>query len=136
MGEIYLDACIFIYAIEGAPGWRAAIEARSRTHVAPRFVTSQLSRLECRTKPLRDGNDALLLRYDAAFAPDSVRLVDVSSAVIDRATVLRARHGFKVPDAMHLATAIELGVDELWTGDAGLARCTDVTVVLLTPVSP
>jgi predicted nucleic acid-binding protein len=36
-------------------------------------------------------------------------VLDVSAKVIDRATELRARHGFKSPDAIHLATALVRG---------------------------
>jgi hypothetical protein len=57
----------------------------------------------------------------------------VSAEVIDRATELRARHGFKSPDAIHLATALESGANEFWTGDAALSRCTDVVVTVLVP---
>jgi predicted nucleic acid-binding protein len=59
--------------------------------------------------------------------------LDVSSAALDRATELRARHGFKVPDAIHLATAIEAGADAFLTGDANLVKCPDLHVELLTP---
>jgi predicted nucleic acid-binding protein len=40
-----------------------------------------------------------------------------------RATELRAAHGLKTPDAIHLATAIEERADLFLTGDANLARC-------------
>jgi len=33
------------------------------------------------------------------------------SRMFDRATELRAQHGFKTPDAIHLASAIEAGAD-------------------------
>ncbi len=62
-------------------------------------------------------------------------VLDVSAKVIDRATELRARYGFKSPDAIHLATAIESGANEFLTGDAGLARCTEVAVTVLVPTA-
>jgi predicted nucleic acid-binding protein len=94
-------------------------------------VTSRISRLECRSKPMRDRDAALLARFDATFA--SVRVVEVTAAIIERATELRARHGFRSPDSIHLATAIEASVDVFLTGDASLARCTEVRVDVLTP---
>jgi uncharacterized protein len=80
---------------------------------------------------MRDGDQELLERYDALFGASRVAVLDVSSKVIDRATELRARYGFKSPDAIHLATAIEYAASEFWTADAGLARCTDVVVTVL-----
>jgi uncharacterized protein len=84
-------------------------------------------------KPLRAGDAATLATYDAFFTRARLSVFDVSAAVLDRATELRARHGFKVPDAIHLATAIEAGADAFLTGDAGLAKCSGVNVELLTP---
>ena len=58
-------------------------------------------------------------------------LVDLSSSVVERATDLRARYSLKTPDALHLATAIELHADVFLTGDQTLARCADVAVEVL-----
>lgn len=132
MAESYLDACCFIYLIEGAPSWRAAVEAHLKgLPAATGLATSRLARLECRSKPMRDQDAALLARYDAAIA--SARTIDVTAAIIDRATNLRAKYGFRSPDAIHLATAIDCGAGSFVTGDASLARCTEVPVALLVP---
>lgn len=137
MADIYLDACCFIYLVEGQPEWRTVVEQRLRNlEPISKLITSQLARLECRTKPMRDGNRALLERYDALFAADRVVVVAVSAHVIDRATDLRARHGFKTPDAIHLATALESSAAEFWTADATLSRCTDIAVSVLLPTAP
>jgi uncharacterized protein len=134
VADIYLDACCFIYLVEGQPEWRTVVAQRLRNlEPASKLITSQLARLECRMKPMRDGNRALLERYDALFAADRVVVVDVSEHVIDRATDLRARHGFKTPDAIHLATALESSAAEFWTADAALSRCTDIAVTVLLP---
>ncbi len=132
MADVYLDACCFIYLVEGQPGWRTVLETRLRgLDPTSSLITSQLARLECRAKPMRDGDQELLERYDALFGASRVAVLDVSSKVIDRATELRARYAFKSPDAIHLATAIEYAASEFWTADAGLARCTDVVVTVL-----
>lgn len=134
MADIYLDACCFIYLVEGQPEWRTVVEQRLRSlEPLSKLITSQLARLECRTKPMRDGNRSLLERYDTLFGADRVAVLDVSEQVIDRATDLRARHGFKTPDAIHLATALESSAAEFWTGDAALSRCTDIAVTVLLP---
>lgn len=137
VADVYLDACCFIYLVEGQPAWRSAVESRLRG-LAPGagIVTSQLSRLECRMKPLRDGDQALLARYDALFAANRVAVRDLTVAVVDGATQLRAKYGFKCPDALHLASAVESGVAAFWTGDASLARCVEVPVVVISASSP
>lgn len=133
MAEAYLDACCLIYMTEGTPAWRAAMAARLRALPATtRLATSRLSRLECRSKPIRDRDAALLARYDATFT--NARIVEVTAAIIERATELRARYGFRSPDAIHLATAIDGGADVFLTGDTELARCTEIAVNVLAPV--
>lgn len=118
----------------GAARLRTVVEQRLRSlEPLSKLITSQLARLECRTKPMRDGNRSLLERYDTLFGADRVAVLDVSEQVIDRATDLRARHGFKTPDAIHLATALESSAAEFWTGDAALSRCTDIAVTVLLP---
>ncbi|HKO48946.1 MAG TPA: PIN domain-containing protein [Polyangiaceae bacterium] len=82
---------------------------------------------------MRDGNRSILERYDTLFGADRVAVLDVSEQVINRATDLRARHGFKTPNAIHLATALESSAAEFWTGDAALSRCTDIAVTVLLP---
>ena len=58
---------------------------------------------------------------------------DVMAAVIEPATDLRARHRFRTPDVIHLATAMEEHADLFLTGDHDLKRCTEVKVEILRP---
>lgn len=138
MSAPYLDASAIIYLVEGAVAAREAVARRiadAERDPAGRLFTSQLSRLECRVKPRRLGDAALLATYDAFFTRARIEVVEITAAVIDRATELRARHGFKTPDAVHLACAIEAGADGFVTGDAALARCTDIRVDVVSPTA-
>lgn len=66
----YLDTSAIIYFIEGTAAVRAQIAgsiANAESDPAGRIVTSRLSRLECRVKPLRVGDSALLAIDDAFF---------------------------------------------------------------------
>jgi predicted nucleic acid-binding protein len=132
VNEAYLDACCFIYLVEGALAWRAAVEHRIRgLPTTMGLVTSRLSRLECRSKPLRDRDALLLDRYEALFG--NTRVVEVSATIVETATELRSRYGFRSPDSIHLATAIEARADVFLTGDALLARCAEIRVSVLIP---
>jgi predicted nucleic acid-binding protein len=53
---------------------------------------------------------------------------ELTSDVIERATDLRASYGFKTPDALHLASAIEEKADVFITGDSKLAKCKEIRV--------
>jgi predicted nucleic acid-binding protein len=134
--RLYLDASAIIYSLEGAPAVRdAAIRRIEQAEQSGdgAVITSQLSRLECRVKPLRDGATQRLARFDAFFVRPTVVLAEVSGRVIERATELRAQHGFKTPDAIHLATALVHGADVFLTGDTALARCPGVEIAILDP---
>ena len=136
MTRLAVDSSALIYLVEGSDALRERITRRLDPVLADpagRLVASRLARMDCRVKPLRNGDTALLAEYDAVFGAARFDLADVTAAILDRATDLRARHGFKTPDAIQLATAIEIGADAFLTGDAGLVRCTDVTVELIAP---
>ncbi len=94
-------------------------------------MTSRLTRLECRIKPVATADAGLLAAYDIFFAGPELVVIEVTPDVIDAATNLRAKYRFKTPDALHLATAILAGATAFLTGDAALARCTQIPVEVL-----
>jgi predicted nucleic acid-binding protein len=134
MNVIYLDSCASIYLVEAASPFHASVVDKLRAlrgGASAVLATSRLSLLECRTRPLRDNDQALLAAYDAFFRAQSLRIVELDAAVIDRATALRAKYGLKTPDALHLASAAAAGASVFLTGDAALSRCAEVKVEVL-----
>jgi uncharacterized protein len=134
MSRIYLDACSIIYLVEAANPFHAAIANRLRPHGAAstsRLITSRLSCLECRVRPLKNSDQQVLDSYDGFFGADRLLIVEIAAEVVAGATTLRARYGFKTPDAIHLASAIEADADIFLTGDSSLARCTEIAVEVL-----
>lgn len=127
---IYLDANVVIRWVEGDAKTRAPLAARLAPclGVPGSLATSRLTRLECRTKPLREGDHATLAQFDVFFAGVELILIDTSPAVIERATEIRARYHLKTPDAGHYATAIVAGATVFLTGDLALTRCSEVPV--------
>lgn len=133
---LYLDANAIIYSIEGVSGLRqAALRWIEETEASPEgvMVTSRLSMLECRVKPRRESDHEGLARFDGFFGREKLVVVDVSARVIERATKLRAAHGFRTPDALHLATALLEGAQIFLTGDTNLTRCPGIKVEVLNP---
>jgi predicted nucleic acid-binding protein len=130
---IYLDANVVIRLVEGVPATRTPIEARlsSTLGVPNSLITSRLARLECRTKPLKIGDMDTLQLFETFFNGIEVYITELTSAVVEKATDLRAKFSFKTPDALHLASAIQFGATVFLTGDKELARCTEVPVEVL-----
>jgi predicted nucleic acid-binding protein len=130
---VFLDTNIVIYFIENPPvfGVRATVHLTALRAAGHTFAVSDLVRLECRMLPIRNANLTLLGHYDAFFASSEVQVLSLTGAVCDRATLLRARHNFKTPDALQLAAAIVHGCDRFLTNDTRLSACTDIPIDVL-----
>lgn len=122
-----------IRLVEGDAATRAPLVARLAASLGlpGSLVTSRLTRLECRSRPLRAGDLATLAQFDVFFAGVELLVVEVGTAVIERATDFRARYNLKTPDAIHYASAVEVGATVFLTGDRGLSRCSEVPVEIL-----
>lgn len=118
MRKVYLDSCIAIYLVEEHPSYYAVIE-ETLAHLNGVVCYSPLTELECLVLPLRLKRDDLLDKYRRFFALN-LRLA-MLDGVYREAANLRASHGLKTPDALHLATAQYHGCTELWTNDDRLA---------------
>jgi predicted nucleic acid-binding protein len=131
---VFLVSVIVIYLIEGPEPFRTLARAQL-TQVAAasdQLATSQLTRLECRIKPIRL-NDALLLAdYDAFFSSPDLLVYSHPDAVFERATWIRAQHSLKLGDSLNLAVAVEHGCGRFLTNDLELKRFPDINVEVLT----
>lgn len=130
---MYLDSCIVIYLIEQTPGFgpRAANRIATALAAGDKLLVSDLTRLECRAKPLAAGDAALLGDYDRFFTSVVEPAVLLTTAVCDRATLIRGQHRFKTPDSLHLAAAVEAGCQVFLTNDTRLSRFPGLTVEVL-----
>lgn len=130
--RLYLDAAPVIYLVEHVLPYAPVVEARlSAAEIVQ--VASDLTRLECRVKPLREGDAALLQDYNDYFEEAVTTVIALSREVMDRATKIRADYGFKTPDAIHLAAAVTSGCDVFLTNDHRLDRFSDLTVEVVHP---
>jgi predicted nucleic acid-binding protein len=81
---------------------------------------------------LRQGDLALAQRYRMMLTQNQdFQLCAVTEFVAEKAAELRARHNLRTPDALHVATAIEYGCDTILTNDRGIARVSDIRVLIL-----
>ena len=119
--RIYLDAAPMIYLVENVEPFKTAlVQQLSRQDVE--LVTSDLSRLECRVKPIRVGNQLLIDAYEQFFREAISQTIPLSAEVIDLATDIRAQFSFATPDAIHLAAPIWANCDQFLTNDHRLQR--------------
>lgn len=140
----YLDTAIVVYAVEGQPLFRH----RARSHFAAlqagghRFVISELVRTECLIPAFGPGGAQRLADFVDFFHHPLIRTVSLTAAMHLRAAAIRGtpvpvagqpgqvrRYG--LPDALHLAAAIETGCDRFLTNDHRLAAFADIHVETL-----
>jgi predicted nucleic acid-binding protein len=72
---------------------------------------------------LRRGDQACLERFDAVFAQPDLIWVELTAPVVEQATLLRALHGVRTPDALQAACCLQLGPEAVMvSGDADFRR--------------
>jgi predicted nucleic acid-binding protein len=130
--RIYLDTAPVIYTVEQVPAYAGVVDTRLSAPGVVR-VSSDLTRMEYRVKPLRSGDAGLLADFDDYFGRLVAEMVPLSAAVFDRAAEVRAVYGFKTPDAIQLAAAVVSRCDVFLTNDHRLARFTGIPVEVIPP---
>jgi len=116
--RVYLDSCLVIYFVEQHPQFGPVITHAMESHSDLHFCISPLVELECLVMPIRQSNHGLIDRYEMFFQ-DYVHL-EITTDIYRNAAELRAHHGLKTPDALHLATAKYHACSEFWTNDGRL----------------
>jgi predicted nucleic acid-binding protein len=119
---VYLDANVLIYLTEGTVAHRTSVAAKLRPFEAAacRFTTSELTLAEVLVHPIRADDDALIAVYEKLF-DDFVRPEPITREVLYLAAQLRANTpGQRMPDAIHVATAILLDAGVFASGDRGI----------------
>jgi predicted nucleic acid-binding protein len=127
--QVLVDTAPLIYLLEGharfLPLFLGLFEADAagELHIA----ISTITLAEVLTGPLRGGHDALAQRYEKALAHYTV--VPVSSSIAALAARMRARYRLRLPDAIQLATALDLEAAALVTHDRDLAKVEGLLII-------
>ena len=132
--SVYIDANIVVYAVEGYEIHTGPIKSllKALTDQELIAVTSELTLAEVLVKPKRDANSKLEEAYKHFLFPtQSLRNSPVSREVLEAAAGIRATTALKLPDAIHLATAINEQCDSFLTNDNRFKNMAGVKVILL-----
>ena len=129
-----IDTPPLIYFIESHPRYDSLVIEIFRQIDESLFagITSVVSLGEVLVQPLRDSNMTLRRQYrELLFDRPGLRTVRIEPAAAERATDLRARYGFRLPDALRLAVTLEERCEAFLTNDRRLARVTELRVLVL-----
>lgn len=134
---IYLDTNTWIYALEGYSAFRSELTLLFEQMQAGTLtgITSELTLAELLVKPCRDRDLAQQSRYKKAIANrKNFFIMPVLRDLLIDAADVRAKTQLKLPDAIHVATALRTNCTTLLTNDRQIKKLTDISVVLLSEV--
>jgi len=132
--RIAIDTNAFIYLMERHPKYFDVVrELFNAVEIGRVYaISSVLLITEVLTKPLKDGNKGLADRYLAFVSTfPNLGLREIDQNVTLQAAKLRACYGFKTPDALFLATAMEEKAEAFITNDVRLQGFKKIEIVLL-----
>ena len=125
--RVYLDSNILIAALGGDAYSDIAVPLLDIiSQVGPRatqpFATSELSLAETLVRPIRNGDAGQEQGFDNALTSSGwLEVAPVSRGILWAAASLRARYPkLKLPDAIHVATALSTNCSHTLTADTGL----------------
>ncbi|MFZ9754110.1 MAG: type II toxin-antitoxin system VapC family toxin [Cyanobium sp.] len=141
----FLNASAVIDAVEGEAVWAEAVKRQLRQLAATahasggvlRLAVSRLSWLECRVGPLRRRDASALERFEGFFSRPDLQWVGLTAAVVEQATLLRADHLLRTPDALQAACCQQLGPTAVMvTGDVAFQKMPGLAVAMVQAGSP
>ncbi|MCX7015211.1 MAG: type II toxin-antitoxin system VapC family toxin [Candidatus Sumerlaeota bacterium] len=130
--RVYLDANIFIYAFEKLPEFQQ--EVVDLFHSFDRgdldAVTSELTLAEILVKPFAAQSIEIVSAYEKAInSSRSLEVVPVDRAILVQAARLRAKAKLRLPDAIHLATALRAKCGSFLANDKRMPRVEGIELV-------
>ena len=127
--SVLVDTAPWIYVLESHPQFAdrfvGLFEAAAKGHLLVALSTITLA--EVLTGPFKAGQTALAKRYEKALL--QYRVVDVSAPIAALAAQLRAQYRLKLPDALQLATALDIGAAALVTHDRDYSQVSGLDIL-------
>lgn len=126
---VMVDTAPFIYLLESHPQFAdqfvGLFEAAATGEITISLSTVTLA--EVLTGPFKVGQIALAKRYEKALSHYSV--IPVSMPIAALAAQLRGQYRLKLPDAIQLATALDIGAAAFVTHDRDFSAVTGIDIL-------
>jgi predicted nucleic acid-binding protein len=127
---VLVDTAPWIYLLEDhdefAPRFVGLFEAAERGQI--QLALSTVTLAEVLTGPFKAGQTALAKRYETALG--AYQVVPLSAAVASLAAQLRVQYRLKLPDAVQLASALQIGASGLVTHDRDFSAVQGLPVLM------
>ena len=126
---VLVDTAPWIYLLEDhaefAPRFVGLFEAAAVGDLM--IALSTITLAEVLTGPFKAGQTALAKRYEKTMS--LYRVVPVSAPIAALAAQLRAQYRLKLPDAIQLATSLDISAAAFVTHDRDFSRVTGVEIL-------
>lgn len=126
---VLVDSAPFIYLLEAHPRFSdqfaGLFEAALTGDV--QIALSTVTLAEILTGPFKAGQAALAKRYEKAL--QQYHVVPLSASIATLAAQLRVTYRLKLPDAIQLATALDIGAAALVTHDRDFSHVTGIDIL-------
>lgn len=126
---VMVDTAPFIYVLESHPQFAdqfvGLFEAAAAGDLT--IALSTITLAEVLTGPFKAGQTALAKRYEKALSHYNV--IPVSTPIAVLAAQLRAQYRLKLPDAIQLATGLDIGAAAFVTHDRDFYQVTGVEIL-------
>jgi predicted nucleic acid-binding protein len=127
---VLVDTAPWIYLLEDhaefAPRFLGLFEAAERGQI--QLALSTVTMAKVLTGPYKAGQTALAKRYETALS--AYQVVPLSAAVASLAAQLRVQYRLKLPDAVQLASALQIGAAALVTHDRDFSAVQGLPVLM------
>jgi len=134
---VYLDSNVFIAAMEnpGAHSDHAWWIIRAVEEGEIGAVTSEITIAEVLVKPIQLGNDSFVSAYEEMIASSAhFEVLPVRRDILVQAAQLRARRSsIRLPDAIHIATALTASCRCIVSDDQRLHSLENIKAFAVTP---
>lgn len=90
---------------------------------AGRLVTATISIAECFVLPLKDQDADGIDLYQRFFTSDDLDVIALNDEIARKSAELRVATGLRIPDSVHLATALACKANYLVSTDQDFVRC-------------
>lgn len=129
--RLYLDSNIFIYMLEEPSGYEASVGelAANIDDGVIEALTSELSLAETLVKPFREAPEYVSVYQRYITSRPHLEVVPVSRSILIEAARRRAHLKVRLPDAIHVATAVNAGCRIFLTNDAEIKSSPDLEVI-------
>lgn len=132
--SVYFDANIFIYLLEHHSDLGEVCLSIVQSAVDKELdgYSGDLVLAELLVKPLKDNNARAVKAVKDLFSKETrIELLPHKRSTFETAALLRANYKIKLPDALHIATAIENHIEVFLTNDREIPSIPEITVLQL-----